>query len=105
MKTLNEKNKRILKIIEVAMLTIMATTMTVFADPTDVGQNFGQWGMEQIWWVALAVVAFMAVKYLIKKAWVPCGLFVVIGGLILTIIKNPEKLSMIGESFFNIFFK
>ncbi|WP_324825086.1 hypothetical protein [Sinanaerobacter sp. ZZT-01] len=103
--TLNEKKKSAFRTAELVVLTVIASTATVFADATSVGQNFGEWAMGQIWWVALAIVAFMAVKYLIKKAWIPCGIFVLIGSMILVVIKNPEKLSSIGEAMFNIIFK
>lgn len=103
--TLNEKKKRFFKTVELVALMMIGSTMTVFADATNVGQNFGEWAMGQIWWVALAIIAFMALKYLLKKAWIPCGIFVLIGSMILVVIKTPEKLSSIGDAMFNIIFK
>jgi len=100
--TLNKKNKSILGRIEMVLLMLTATTIPVFADISNVGQNLGGWGMEQIWWFALCVVAFVVLKFIVKKAWTPCIVFVLIGGAALFLIKYPDKLSAIGEVIYRI---
>lgn len=96
---------KIIRRIYFTLVIVMTSSMIVFAGVENAGQNAGQWATNQIWYVALAALAFMAVKFLIKKAWVPAGVFFGVGGILLYIIKNPEKLQQIGESLFNIIFK
>lgn len=102
--TLNEKkrNNLILKRIEMVVLLFIATTVPVFADIENVGENLGGWGLEQIWWIALVVVAFVLLKFVIKKAWGPATVFALVGGATLFLIKYPDKLTAIGEVVYRI---
>lgn len=100
--TLNEKRANLsLKIGVMAMLMILYT-VPVFAGVENIGSNIGNWGVEQIGAFALCIVAFIAVRFLAKKAWVPCGVFLAIGAVLLYIINNPDKLEIIGETLFGI---
>lgn len=96
---------RILRRVYFVVVMVMATSALVFAGVDSAGQNAGEWFTGQLWYIALAILAFMAIKYLVKKAWVPAGVFFAIGGILLYIISNPEKLQQIGESLFNIIFQ
>ncbi|MFV0518350.1 MAG: TcpD family membrane protein [Aminipila sp.] len=100
--TLNEKKSNLLLRIETITLMMVFATVPAFADISNIGSNFGNWGMEQIGWAALVVIAFMGLRYMIKKAWVPCLVFFCVGGILLFVIKNPEKLEGIGAVLFGI---
>lgn len=88
----------------IAVLLLLCMTMPAFAADGDLqtGKNFGEWGLEQIWYIALAICAFMIVKFLVKKAWVQMALFLVLGALCLYLISSPESLKGIGEKLFNM---
>ncbi len=88
----------------IAVLLILCMTSPVFAADGNLqtGKNFGEWALDQIWYIALAVCAFMIVRFLIKKAWVQMALFIVLGALCLFLISSPESLKGIGEKLFNM---
>lgn len=86
----------------VVSILILSTTITFAGGIENVGQNTGQWFLDQIWWLALAVIGYFAVKYLIKKAWIQFLIFLVIGGIVLFIITSPQSLKAIGEKLFQI---
>ncbi|MCI9640146.1 MAG: hypothetical protein HFE72_08525 [Emergencia sp.] len=87
-----------------AALLILCMTAPAFAASGELqtGKNFGEWALDQIWYIALAVCAFMIVRFLIKKAWVQMVLFIVLGALCLFLIASPESLKGIGEKLFNM---
>lgn len=95
----------IIRQIYFAICIFVATACVAFAGVENAGQNAGEWFTSQLWYIALAVVAFMLVKFLIKKAWVPAGIFFAIAGILIYVIQNPEQLQKIGESLFGIIFK
>ena len=84
------------------VVTVMATTVPAFADVSNIGQNLGTWGLEQIFWVALAIIAWVVMMFVMKKAWVPCFIFILVGGSALFIIKYPDKLVSIGQVIYGI---
>lgn len=99
---LGENKLNYFRSLQICFCILIATTATAFADITDAGQNAGEWFLSQIWWIALAVVAYMFLRFLVKKAWVPAGVFFLIGSLLLAIIKYPERLSTIGDAVYNL---
>lgn len=99
------RGMRIVRRVYIALGLIMTTSVIAFAGVENAGQNAGEWATTQLWYVALAVVVFMFVKFLIKKAWVPAGIFIAIAGILLYLVQNPEQLQRIGESLFGIIFK
>lgn len=100
--TLNKKKIGLMPKIGIVVMTMILYTVPAFADVTDIGQNVGNWGVEQIGSLALLVVAYMLLKYLVKKAWVPAGVFFAIGAILVYIINNPDKLEGIGAALFGI---
>lgn len=84
-----------------AVLTIGATT-PCFAGIVDAGQNFGTWVQEQGFYIALAVIVIALIKFMLKKAWIPAGAFLVVGGILLYIIGAPDSLKTVGQSLFNM---
>ena len=66
-----------------AALLILCMTAPAFAASGELqtGKNFGEWALDQIWYIALAVCAFMIVRFLIKKAWVQMVLFIGFSGV------------------------
>jgi uncharacterized membrane protein len=84
--------------ITMGLVMVMAAVTPCFADITNVGQNAGGWLQEQIFYVALAIIAVVMLGFLMKKAWIPAGIFIVIGAIILAIIGTPETLRAFGQS-------
>lgn len=95
---------RVTVIAMIAVLLLLCMTMPAFAADggLQTGKNFGEWALDQIWYVALAVCAFMIVRFLIKKAWVQMAIFIVLGALCLFLISSPESLKAVGEKLFKM---
>lgn len=87
----------------IAIMLIMCTGLAFAAnDGPDVGKNLGDWLQEQVFYIALAVVAVIAVTFIVKRAWIPLAIFIVIAALVLVLIQNPERLVTLGESLWGI---
>ena len=71
----------------------------------DWGQNASEWIKAQVWWIALALIAIVSVKFIAKKMWVQLGGFLVLSAIILVIVDGPERLKTVGETIWNIVFK
>lgn len=84
--------------IMMGLVMVVAAAAPCFADITNVGQNAGGWVQEQLFYVALAIIAAVMLGFLMKKAWIPAGIFIVIGAIILAIIGTPETLRAFGQS-------
>lgn len=93
-------------IIGIALLLILAFTMPAFAAGGNLqaGKNLGEWGLDQLWYLALLIVAAMFIKFLAKKAWVPMAIFGILAALCLFIITKPEALKSVGQSIYNLLF-
>ena len=100
--TLNERKLGLMPKIGIIAMTMVLYTVPAFADIGNIGQNVGTWGVEQIGYFALLIIAGALLKFLAKKAWVPAGVFACIGAVIYFVIKNPDKLEGIGAALFNI---
>jgi hypothetical protein len=70
--------------------TILATA--------DYGKNIANWGFDQLFWVILLAGIAGAAAAAIKKSWVGAALTSVGTALICYFIKNPERLSDIGNT-------
>jgi len=74
--------------------------MYVYA--TSYGQNFAEWGLNEIYWVGLICVVVGVVVAVIKKAWIVAITFGLGGGIVLVIIKFPDILEGFGRKFLEI---
>lgn len=79
------------------MLTMVAVT-PCFADITNVGQNAGGWIQEQAFYIALAVVAVVLAGFVLKKAWIPAIIFIILASIILAVIAAPDTLKTFGQA-------
>lgn len=84
--------------IMMGLVMVMAAVTPCFADITNVGENAGGWFQEQIFYVALAIISVVMLGFLMKKAWIPAGIFIVIGAILLAIIGTPETLRAFGQT-------
>ncbi|SFS08043.1 TcpD family membrane protein [Anaeromicropila populeti] len=96
------------KIIRAAMLLCMLcmycvnTAVVAATTATNYGKNAGEWATEQLFWVGIIAVVIVLVGCLLKRSYVGSIITVVAGGIILYFIRNPEKISDIGESLWKI---
>ena len=102
MKTMKEKIKETVARAFMGLALTMAAATPVFAAITDAGENFGSWIQEQGYYVALGIVVVVLIKFLLKKAWVPAAAFLLVGGILVFIIGNPEALKTAGQSIYNM---
>lgn len=82
-------------------LTVAAVTPS-YAAITNAGQNVGTWIQEQGFYIALAIVVVVLIKFLLKKAWVPAAAFFVVGGILLFVISSPDSLQSVGQALYNL---
>lgn len=87
-----------------ASLTIAAAVPS-YAAITDAGENFGTWIQEQGYYVALAIVVIVLIKFLLKKAWIPAAAFFLVGGILIFVIASPDSLQAVGQALYNLLVK
>jgi len=91
--------------ITMGLIMALAAVTPCFADITDAGQNFGSWIQEQALYIALAVVAVVMVGFIIKKAWIPAAMFIIVGAVLIAIVSSPDQLATFGQSLLTRFTK
>lgn len=70
---------------------------------TNYGENAGKWVLDQLFWVAIVFVVIALIGCLSKRAYAGGVITVVVGGLVCYFIKNPTKISAIGNSLGSVF--
>lgn len=61
-------------------------------------QNGAEWLLKQLFWVALCAVLYVMLKLFIARNFVAGLVTLVVGGIVLFFIKNPETIETIGEA-------
>jgi len=83
----------------------MAAAVPSFAAITDAGENVGTWIQEQGYYIALAIVVVVLIKFLLKKAWIPASAFFLVGGILVFVIASPNSLQAVGQALYNLLVK
>ena len=103
------ERKTKLRMIAKKVLAALATFFTCFMcngcyvyASTNFGENIGNWFLDQIYWIALIIVAIGLIGSLIKKAWIGAIISAIGGAIVIAIIVAPEILKTIGENLLNI---
>jgi hypothetical protein len=103
-KVIETMKSAITRILMGACLAIAAAAPS-YAAITNAGQNIGTWIQEQGFYIALAIVVIVLIKFLLKKAWIPAGAFVIVGGILLFVISSPDSLKSVGQALYNLVVK
>lgn len=69
---------------------------------SNIGENVGNWFLDQLFWFALIVVFVLIVICASKKAWIAMVTVIIGGGVILFLIGSPLSIKDIGSQFWNI---
>lgn len=96
-----ETSKKKLRFFFACILTMIVMVLPAFA-AGDYGQNAGSWALDQLFWVGLIFVAVAVIRELLRKNVTGLVVTLVIGGVVLFIIKSPDKLTTIGETLYNV---
>lgn len=101
-KNIDIKRGLVLTCLMIAVFSIFMVSgeMAMAASP---GQSFGSWILDQAFWLALAVIAVVAIPLIMKKSWVPLGIFLLIGSIVLVVISNPSRLTGLGNIIWEAF--
>lgn len=99
---MREKKAKLSAIVTMTFLTMTTPVFAAGAEELQTGKNIGEWVVDQVWYIALAVCAVMLVKYIVQKAWVQCAIFLILSAICLFLISSPESLKTIGEKLFNM---
>ncbi len=89
-----------LMVLIISLFMLNADLAMAAAQP---GQSFGTWILDQAFWVALAVVAVVAIPLILKKSWVPLGIFLLVAAIVLVVISNPSRLTGLGNIIWEAF--
>lgn len=92
------------KVIGLALIFIMIFAIPAFADGTNYGENFGRWFLDQIFWVGAIALAVVLIKLFIARDYTKMVISLIVGGVVLFIIKYPDKIQSVGQSIYNIIF-
>lgn len=87
----------------ITMICMYCSNMIFVAAGTNYGETIGKWILEQLFWVAIVVIIIALVGCLLKRAYAAGGIIILVGAIVCYFIKNPTKLSTIGDSLGNTF--
>lgn len=79
------------------VLFMSQANVALASESTNYGKVAGNWFLDNLFWVGLVALAIALFKCLISRAWVAAVVTGLAGSIILYFMKNPEKLSDIGE--------
>lgn len=103
----SDKTIKILTVLFLAVLVcsifMMFASDAFAAGGPDVGKNIGTWLKEQARWLAIGIIAAVAIPLLVKRAWMALAAFIVIAAIVLAVITSPDKLQALGEGFLGLF--
>ena len=103
----SDKTIKILTVLFLAVLVcsifMMFASDAFAAGGPDVGKNIGTWLKEQARWLAIGIIAAVAIPLLVKRAWMALAAFIVIAAIVLAVIASPDKLQALGEGFLGLF--
>lgn len=76
-----------------------------YSQAANYGEKAGNWFLEQLFWIGIAIVAFILVTCLLKRAWITAIITFVCGGIILVVIKEPELIPTVGKNIADVILK
>jgi cell division protein FtsW (lipid II flippase) len=92
------KCTKVLNVVFVVLIGIMMFGNVVYADAGDFGSNSYNWLKGQVFYLALLVIAAIAVPFILKKMWMQLVGFLVLAALVLVVVDDPSKLKSIGTT-------
>lgn len=98
--TRHTAKKRIINVLKyfcIQLSVIFACCSVCFASEGDYAKNGASWLLEQLFWVALAVVIIMMIKLFAARNFVAGVVTLIAGGIVCFFIKNPESIKTIGD--------
>lgn len=103
----SDKAIKILTLLFLAVLVfsifMMFASDAFAAGGPDVGKNIGTWLKEQALWLAIGVIAAVAITLLVKRAGAALVVFIIVSAIVLAIIASPDKLQALGDGFLGLF--
>lgn len=93
-------NKTVSRVVGIMTFMLMIAT-PVYAAP-QIGQNSATYILEQVSWAILAGAIILAVKTYMKGNTARAIIWIVVGGVLFVICKNPTKLQSFGNWVFEI---
>ena len=101
MKKMKEKiTEKVSKVTFLLMGLLFLVPTYVFAAP-NYGQNFGNYALDQLFWIAVVFIAGALVGCVAKRNVVGIVVTLIIGVIVLGIIKDPTGLQDVGTSLWN----
>ena len=79
-----------------AMMTLLFTNGIMVS--ANYGQNAANWMLDQVFWVILVAVVIVTAMAAVKRNFTGALITVIVGAVVLYFVKNPTKLSDIGDT-------
>ena len=99
------ENKKVRRVVGLWVTLQLMLSMTMVAYASNYAENAAKWGLDQLFWIVLAVTAFALVGAIVRKSTSTMIISLVVGGVVAYFCKNPEKISSIGETIGGAIFK
>lgn len=103
------ERKTKLKMIAKKIVVSLATFFTCFMyngcyvyASTNFGENIANWFLDQLFWIAVIIIAVALIGCLVKRAWIGAVIVGIGGAIVLAIIRAPGSLKTIGDNLWNI---
>lgn len=103
MKKTTENGKRIVTVLMTTFLMCLCWGSVACA--TNYGQNAANVIFDNLFWVALIVIAFVVIRLFMSSNTVGMIITIIVGGVICFLLKNPTVIGDVGNNIGNVIFK
>lgn len=81
------------------MISLYCSNALYVAAGTNYGENIGKWALDQLFWIAVVVSAFVLLTQAVRRSTTGIISTIIVGALVCFFIKNPTKFETIGNQF------
>lgn len=99
------KVTRITTVLLLTILLVNVFSVVAYAGAPGWGKNAFDFIQETVSWIVLATIVVFAVRFIVRRAWVQFGGFLLIGAFVLYIVDTPQSLKSLGSIVWNFIFK
>lgn len=104
MRILKSERTRVSVAILMVVHLVVMMSMVSFASGVNYAENAVKFGLDQAFWVVLAITAFSTIGSLVKRATSGVIISLLTGSILCYLCKNPEVISNLGDKLGSIVF-
>ena len=91
---------KLIKMFLIAAAFVLAVPNYAFAG-TNYGENFGKYALDQLFWVAVVLIAVALIGSAIKRNVVGIVVSIIIGAVVIGFIGDPTGIKTVGQDIWN----